>query len=280
MNEEFKTCEFCNKKINVSQIHILADKIFCSECYENETFECDCCHKRFFPKERCTDGDTQICRRCCHDSYNRCTNCNCLVHSRNTLWDDDYPYCEDCFPDDEYDEDTQFRYISYHDYKPTPIFHKCTDEENVRYYGVELGIDDGGQDDDNAEKILYTATVSIMKEVLKDSFLAKEPCVRVNVDDGDIIRIDSNGKIEKSNFDFCKYWNYRGYSAYHWDYEEEITEQLYQVAEMNGISRDDINMLFEIGYGEEEIAMMIYDPEILEVCLEEARMYFEVDECI
>ena len=74
---------------------------------------------------------------------------------------------------------------------------------------------------------LYTSTVSIMKEVLKDSFLAKESCMRINVDDGDIIRIDSNGKIEKSNFDFCKYWNYRGYSAYRWDYEEEITEQLY-----------------------------------------------------
>ena len=61
---------------------------------------------------------------------------------------------------------------------------------------------------------------------------------------------------------------------------EEITEQLYQVAEMNGISRDDINLLFEMGYGEEEIAMMIYDPEMLEVCLEEVRMYFEIDECI
>ncbi len=48
MNEEFKTCECCNKKINAGQIHILADKIFCSECYENETFECDCCHKKFF----------------------------------------------------------------------------------------------------------------------------------------------------------------------------------------------------------------------------------------
>ena len=166
MNEEFKTCECCNKKINASQIHILADKIFCSECYENETFECDCCHKRFFLKERCTDGDTQICRRCCNDSYNRCTNCNCLVHSRNTLWDDDYPYCEDCFPDDEYDEDTQFRYISYHDYKPTPIFHKCNGEENIRYYGVELEIDDGGQDDDNAKKILYTANKSYDEDYL------------------------------------------------------------------------------------------------------------------
>ena len=49
---------------------------------------------------------------------------------------------------------------------------------------------------------------------------------------------------------------------------------------MNGVSRDDINLLLDIGYGEEEIAMMIYDSEILEVCLEEARMYFEVDECI
>ena len=59
---------------------------------------------------------------------------------------------------------------------------------------------------------LYTSTGSIMKEVLKGSFLEKEPFTQIDVEDGDIFRIDSNGMIEKSCFDFQK--GYRGYSRY------------------------------------------------------------------
>lgn len=44
---------------------------------------------------------------------------------------------------------------------------------------------------------------------------------------------------------------------------------------MYGVSQDKIDMLFEMGYDLDEITMMIYDPEIMQDCLEETRMYFE-----
>ena len=129
---------------------------------------------------------------------------------------------------------------------------------------------------------LYTSTGSIMKEVLKGSFLEKEPFTKIEVDDGDIFRIDSNGTIEKSRFEFQK--DYSGYSRYSfWDYDYHFNEQLYQAAEMWGVSREEVNMLFELGYDEDDISIMIYDAEFVHECLEEARMYLDeyafVDEC-
>ena len=129
---------------------------------------------------------------------------------------------------------------------------------------------------------LYTSTGSIMKEVLKGSFLEKEPFTQIEVEDGDIFRIDSNGMIEKSHFDFQK--GYRDYSRYSFgNYDYDFYEQLYQAAEMWGVSREEVDMLFELGYDEDEISIMIYDEEFVQECLEEARMYLReyafVDEC-
>ena len=129
---------------------------------------------------------------------------------------------------------------------------------------------------------LYTSTGSIMKEVLKGSFLEKEPFTQIEVEDGDIFRIDSNGMIEKSHFDFQK--GYRDYSRYSFgNYDYDFYEQLYQAAEMWGVSREEVDMLFELGYDEDEISIMIYDAEFVQECLEEARMYLGeyafVDEC-
>ena len=122
---------------------------------------------------------------------------------------------------------------------------------------------------------LYTSTGSIMKEVLKGSFLENEPFTQIEVEDGDIFRIDSNGMIEKSHFDFQK--GYRGYSRYSLlDYDYDLYEQLYQAAEMWGVSREEVDMLFELGYDEDEISIMIYDAEFVQECLKE---YAFVDEC-
>ena len=61
-----------------------------------------------------------------------------------------------------------------------------------------------------------------MKEVLKGCFLEKEPFTQIEVEDGDIFRIDSNGMIEKSHFDFQK--GYRDYSRYSIGEDEDSLE--------------------------------------------------------
>ena len=105
-----------------------------------ETFICDCCGERISLKDRVSDGHIKICRECYDDSYNRCTDCNRLIHSDNTHWYNDAPYCEGCFPCED-----EFTFIHDYSYKPCPKFKKCSSEDykTVRYYGVELEIDNG-----------------------------------------------------------------------------------------------------------------------------------------
>ena len=126
-----------------------------------ETFVCECCGERISLKDRVSDGHIQICRDCYNERYNRCTDCNRLIHSDNTHWYNDDPYCEGCFPCED-----EFTFIHDYSYKPCPKFKKCSSEDykTVRYYGVELEIDNGGKNDDNAENILCVANGSAYKE--------------------------------------------------------------------------------------------------------------------
>lgn len=74
------------------------------------------------------------------------------MYDDDVFWHDERAYCSDCCPDDDDSE-----YIHDYYYKPSPVFHKCSDEENVRYYGIELEIDRGGKDNENAQSIYDTA---------------------------------------------------------------------------------------------------------------------------
>lgn len=58
------------------------------------------------------------------------------------------PYCERCF--DEFEDE-----IEEYGYKPTPIFYG----NGKRYFGVELEVDEGGKDNDNAASLKSIANV-------------------------------------------------------------------------------------------------------------------------
>lgn len=72
------------------------------------------------------------------------------IHSRrkyieeyaNYIGDD--PYCDDCY------DGIKGHPIHDYSYKPDPIFYG----RGKRYFGVELEIDVGGRDDDNAQLLL------------------------------------------------------------------------------------------------------------------------------
>ena len=90
-----------------------------------------------------------------------CSHCGCEIEGEifevegeslcEYCYNDETFIC-DCCPDDDDSE-----YIHDYYYKPSPVFHKCSDEENVRYYGIELEIDCGGKDNENAQSIYDTA---------------------------------------------------------------------------------------------------------------------------
>ena len=177
-------CSCCGSEIDDDNYYEVEDCIVCEDCYDDSTFTCDCCGDRYFNDNAYGDGNTSVCRNYYENEYHRCERCNCLLHDDDVLWQDDYPYCQSCYDDISDD------FINEYSYKPDPIFHRCPDEKRIRYYGVELEID--------------------------DSYL----------------------------YDYCN---------------------------MFGISEEELMLLYEMGYDDEEIELMMMDNDMLRKCLDEAK---------
>ena len=117
---------------------------------------------------------------------------------------------------------------------------------------------------------VYTSTEDIMKNVLKGCFLEKLPFEVIKVTEGEIISIDKRGHFEKSSFvpnEFCYGWNYYGYRKPAYDDDE-----LFDICGMFGVSQEDLMLLYDMGYTDEEIEGMLCDRSMLRECIEEARV--------
>lgn len=176
---EIYRCDHCGCELeNENDIYMVDGDMYCEDCYNEHTFSCDCCGERFMVTDSVSDENTMICQRCYDDHYRRCECCGALVHDDDVYWRGDYPYCSDCYEDEENDS-----FIHDYSFKPDPIFYKCSDEENIRYYGVELEIDNAGKDDENAQEldsianrkecVLYIKTDGSLDEGME---LVSHPC--------------------------------------------------------------------------------------------------------
>ena len=186
------------------------------------------------------------------------------------------------------DEDQEMNFIHSYGYKPAPNFKRCTceDAKRIRYYGVELEIDDGGYSDDNAEDILYEANGKS--------------------DDEELLYIKTDGSL-KEGMELvshpCSILYHRtifsweriaqrarslGYSSHnagtcglHFHISRDKLVETIEAQEetigrlMYGISPDELELLYELGYDDMDIEIMCYDPEYLQACLEEAKEFFE-----
>lgn len=145
---ELLTCDFCGCELCEDTAVFFDAHTLCDDCFGDRSVTCDCCGERIWNEDDFGNDSIPLCERCYDHHYTRCERCDCLLHNNEVYYDDDYPYCHDCYHDDS---------GSIHDYsyKPETIFFG----EDDRYFGVELEIDVGGKNFDNAERILGTANV-------------------------------------------------------------------------------------------------------------------------
>lgn len=137
-------CEHCLKELSKDKIFVFDGINLCAECLSSCTVMCDDCGRRFWSRD---DRDTRrhLCPVCYESHYNTCARCNALIHDDECFYIDDHsdePLCEECY---EYKKATQ--YIHDYCYKPYPIFYG----NGPRYLGVELEIDCGGENSENAK---------------------------------------------------------------------------------------------------------------------------------
>lgn len=114
---------------------------------------------------------------------------------------------------------------------------------------------------------VYASTESILAKALKKISLLNVPFSKIEVTQGEILRISSDGSLTRSkfkvqdNFDSIAWMQY----AYDWD-DDYYTQQEQLLLEMcgcYGITEDDVILLLDYGYTADEIEDMLLDSTLI-----------------
>ena len=117
----------------------------------------------------------------------------------------------------------------------------------------------------STDEILYT---SLMQGGLFE-YIKQNKHIDIKINDGDILKIDNNGKISKGKFKSYKIVNTFNFRKWY-EYEEpeeldpldEYTQLVIDIAGRAGYSADDIHELLDCGYTLEDIEEYIYTGEL------------------
>lgn len=153
-------CERCGAVIECENFHDFDGEIYCENCFQSETVACSHCGERILWENNSGTESMPLCNACYNDYYVTCEDCGRIIHQDCANYfdgNDDDAYCDDCY------ESEKGHPIHNYSYKPAPIFYGSGN----RFFGVELEIDDGGKDDDNAESLLEIGNVSGEKIYIK-----------------------------------------------------------------------------------------------------------------
>ena len=119
---------------------------------------------------------------------------------------------------------------------------------------------------------VYASTESIMKNALKRVGLHKFAYERVQTDEGDILRIDKNGVIERAEFEprlfRSRYGGWHDWEAEYYSVHEEL---LLAYCSCYGVDTSDVELLLEYGYTCDEIEEMLADHDLLRETLHEIK---------
>lgn len=151
MKENNIICSKCGAVLSPEEAHEFEGKVFCGECLDDETVLCSCCGERIWRSDTEGDSTVTLCTDCYEERYTVCEGCGALIHNDSAYYEDDgdYPFCRDCF------EKFNKSAIKNYSYKPEPIFYGSGN----LFYGVELEIDKGGEENENAERLLDIANI-------------------------------------------------------------------------------------------------------------------------
>lgn len=144
-----ETCDACGQSFPLGQLTDFDGSLLCSGCLESGTTFCSCCGARIWTDDNAGDGETPLCQSCYDRSYITCTHCGRVVHQDDADFNgDEEALCAACFS-------RLHRAYKINDYyfKPLPLFYG----EGTRFFGVELEMDEGGEDTDNASELVEIA---------------------------------------------------------------------------------------------------------------------------
>ena len=151
MEKHTFTCCRCGQTHSLSERILVDDDELCEACANEETVICSRCGERIYRDDNAGDENTPLCQSCYDRHYTSCERCGRIIHQYDAYYEDgdeDTPLCYDC-----HTRVSREKAIHDYYYKSTPLFRG----DGPRYFGVELEIDSGGEDDDNAQQIMEIA---------------------------------------------------------------------------------------------------------------------------
>ena len=116
---------------------------------------------------------------------------------------------------------------------------------------------------------VYTSTKEIMQMALRGTIFEKQTVDVIPVSEGEMVSIDKN--VERSRFtpEYDDFFGYCGCRAFR--ETEDYDSYLCEYGNMFGVSNEEIMMLYEMGYEDEDIELMMMDHDMLRDCLNEAK---------
>lgn len=110
---------------------------------------------------------------------------------------------------------------------------------------------------------IYASTDSIMKNALKRIGMNNIPYTKIETVHGDIIQINSDGFLRRSEFENKEDFRYASFMRYYDNWEENYYTQheeiLLEMCNCYGVGEDDVLLLLDYGYTADEIENMLCD---------------------
>lgn len=142
-------CDYCGQTFPLNQLTDFDGSLFCGSCLDASTTQCVRCGTRIWTDENAGDQETPLCQTCYDRFYINCSLCGRVLHQDDAHFDGDgEALCASCFPRFQ----RTFKINDYY-FKPVPRFYG----EGTRFFGVELEMDEGGEDMDNASELVEIA---------------------------------------------------------------------------------------------------------------------------
>ena len=127
---------------------------------------------------------------------------------------------------------------------------------------------------------LYASTKEILDNALDKLKLSQEPRVEITIHQGDILKIDSQGKRSLSRFDDTKlcmrdYCRYYGLADWYWstasekEEESDYLEEVVSYGMCRGIPERELRLLVDAGYDAFDLEELLFDSHLRQSCVQE-----------
>ena len=127
---------------------------------------------------------------------------------------------------------------------------------------------------------VYASTKSILDNALKKVKLNDKYC-EVDVSEGEILEINSAGNLSRNAFTMRDYIHTM-FNPYNWNYakwwmEDEREELLLEYCGTFGVSKEEVELLLEVGYDPDEIEELLMDTAAMKEAISEAKALLQCE---